>query len=64
VALFNDCAALGTCAAGLNYADIINLTIGDDGYAQAYARAQQIQEAIDRRDTKTLEQFAQLKHGP
>jgi hypothetical protein len=64
VALFNDCAALGTCATGMNYADIIKLTIGDDGYAQAYARAQQIQEAIARRDTKTLEQFAQLKRNP
>ena len=61
VGLFRDCAALGTCAAGVHYTDIIKQTVGDDGYVQAYARAQQIQEAIARGDTKTVEQFVQLK---
>jgi hypothetical protein len=61
VALFRDCAALGTCATGMHYADIIKQAVGDDGYVQAYARAQQIQEAIVRGDTKAVEQFVQLK---
>jgi hypothetical protein len=62
--LFQSCAARGTCAAGMTYADMIKQVVGDSGYAQAYARAQQIQEAIARGDTKTVEQFAQLKRNP
>jgi hypothetical protein len=62
--LFNDCAALNTCAAGMNYADIIKQAVGENGYAQAYARAQQIQEAMARGDTETVKQFAQLKRNP
>jgi hypothetical protein len=59
--LFHGCAARGQCPPGMSYADIVRKAIGDEGYAQAYARAQQIQDAMARDDTNALQQFVQLK---
>jgi hypothetical protein len=59
--LFRGCAAQGQCQPGTNYVDIIKKAVGDDGYAQAYARAQQIQDAMARDDMNALQKFIQLK---
>lgn len=59
--LFHGCATEGQCPPGMSYADIIRKAAGDEGYAQAYARAQQIQDAMARDDTNALQQFVQLK---
>jgi hypothetical protein len=59
--LFRGCASQGTCQPGISYADIIKKAVGDDGYAQAYARAQQIQDAMARDDTAALHALVQLK---
>lgn len=59
--IFANCAAAGTCQAGAVFSDVVTKAIGPDGYAQAYARAQQIEDALTRDDTSALQQFSQLK---
>lgn len=59
--LFQGCATQGLCQPGISYADLIKKAVGDDGYAQAYARAQQIQDAMARDDMAALQSFVQLK---
>jgi hypothetical protein len=59
--LFQGCASQGSCQPGTVYADLIKKAVGDDGYAQAYARAQQIQDAMARDDEGALQKFIQLK---
>jgi hypothetical protein len=59
--IFNGCAAQGQCPPGTTYADTIKKLVGEEGYAQAYARAQQIQDALARDDMDALHQFVQLK---
>lgn len=58
---FGNCVASGTCAPGTVFSDWVTKNIGAEGYAQAYARAQQIEEAVAQGDASTLEQFAKLK---
>jgi hypothetical protein len=60
--LFQNCVAISTCETGAAFSDVVIKAIGSDGYAQAYARAQEIESALARGDTGALEQFAQLKH--
>lgn len=59
--LFRGCAAQGQCQLGINYADVIKKAVGEEGYAQAYARAQQIQDAIARDDKDAVQKFVQIK---
>jgi hypothetical protein len=58
---FGDCAIAGTCASGSVFSDWVTKNIGAEGYAQAYARAQQIKDALAQGNTSALEQFAQIK---
>ena len=58
--LFRGCAAQGTCPAGMNYADVIKAAVGEDGYAKAYARAQQLEDAMNRGDKDAIEKFLQI----
>jgi hypothetical protein len=59
--LFRGCAAQGQCPPGITYADVIRKAVGNEGYAQAYALAQQIQDAMARDDVAALRAFVQLK---
>jgi hypothetical protein len=59
--IFHGCATQGQCPLGATYADTIKKLVGEEGYAQAYARAQQIQDAMARDDINALHQFGQLK---
>jgi hypothetical protein len=58
---FGDCVVAGTCAPGTVFADWVTKNIGAEGYAQAYARAQQIEDALARGDSNALQQLAKLK---
>jgi hypothetical protein len=58
---FGECVAMGTCPAGSTFPDWVTKNLGAEGYAQAYARAQQIKEALAQGNTSALQQFAQLK---
>jgi hypothetical protein len=58
--LFHGCVTQGTCPPGISYSDIVKKAVGADGYVQAYARAQQIEEAMARGDTSAVQQFVQL----
>jgi hypothetical protein len=60
--IFQNCATEGNCPAGAVFSDWVTKNIGAEGYAQAYARAQQIETALAQGDTSALQQFAQLKH--
>lgn len=59
--LFGDCVVAGTCAPGSVFSDWVTKNVGADGYAQAYARAQQIKDALAQGNTSALQQFAKLK---
>lgn len=59
--VFGACAAANTCQQGEIYTDNIRATLGDADYAKAYARAQQVQDALSRGDTSAVQQFMQLK---
>jgi hypothetical protein len=59
--LFQGCATQGHCQPGVSYTDVIKKAVGDSGYAQAYARAQQIQDAMARDDMTALQAFLRLK---
>jgi hypothetical protein len=59
--LFGDCAAQGACPPGINYSDVIKKVAGDTGYAQAYALAQQLEDAMNRGDAIAVQQFVRLK---
>jgi hypothetical protein len=59
--LFRGCAAQGECPPGTDYSDIIKKAVGPDGYAQAYARAQQLEDALARKDTNAVQQFVKLR---
>jgi hypothetical protein len=61
--LFHDCAVQGACPQGINYSDVIKKVVGVAGYAQAYARAQQLEDAMARGDTSAVQKFVQLKPG-
>jgi hypothetical protein len=58
---FGACVSMGTCSPGETFSDWVTKNIGADGYAKAYARAQQIKAALAQGDTSALQQFAQLK---
>lgn len=58
--LFQGCVSQGTCAAGSSYADLVKSAVGEDGYAKAYARAQQLENAMQRGDVAAAQQFVQL----
>lgn len=58
---FGECVAMGTCSPGETFSDWVTRNIGAEGYAQAYARAQQIKAALAQGDTDALEKFAQLR---
>ena len=52
----------GKCPSGALFSDWVTKNIGADGYAQAYARAQQIENALAQGNTSALESFAKLKN--
>jgi hypothetical protein len=58
---FGECVAMGTCSPGETVSDWVAKYAGAEGYAQAYARAQEIKAALAQGDTSTLQKFAQLK---
>src|SRR6185437_9437738 len=58
---FGHCVSEGTCQAGATFSDVVTKAIGADGYAKAYARAQQIECALSRGDTNALQQLVQFK---
>jgi len=58
---FGECAATGTCPAGSTVSDWVAANLGAEDYAKAYARAQQIKDALTQGDTSALQQFAKLK---
>jgi hypothetical protein len=58
---FAGCIAAATCAPGLSYADIVTKSVGPDGYATAYAQAQQLEDSIARGDMDTVLKFVKLK---
>ena len=58
---FGDCVMVGTCAPGSVFSEWVTKNIGADGYAQAYARAQQIRDALAQGNMSALQQFAKLK---
>jgi hypothetical protein len=60
VEIFGDCAAQGQCTAGSTYADLVKKAIGEDGYAKAYAVAQQIEDAVARGDSTAVQQLVKL----
>jgi hypothetical protein len=59
--LFGACVASGTCPSGTTYSDVITQSVGPGGHAEAYARAQQIENALSRGDANALQPFVQLK---
>lgn len=61
---FGACAAADACPQGAIYTDKIRNAIGEANYAKAYARAQQLQDALARGDTSAVQQFVQLKGAP
>ena len=58
---FGECVAMGTCSPGTMFTDWVTKNLGAEGYAQAYARAQEIKAALAQGDTSALRKFAQLK---
>jgi hypothetical protein len=58
---FGVCASAGTCSPATTLNDVITNSVGSAGYAEAYARAQQIENAISRQDNAALVGFVQLK---
>jgi hypothetical protein len=58
--LFGACAIQGDCAENLTYADMVRRAAGEDGYARAYAQAQEFEQALARGDTNAVHQLAQL----
>jgi hypothetical protein len=60
--IFGACVLSSSCAPGLAFSDIVVQAIGDDGYAQAYSRAQQIEDALKRGDMNAVQAFVQLRH--
>lgn len=58
---FGTCASAATCPSATNFQDIVTNSVGPTGYAQAYARAQQIESALARQDKSALMEFVQLK---
>ncbi len=61
---FGFCVAAGNCPAGTTFNDIVTKAVGPGGYASAYARAQQIENALVQKDTSALQEFARLKETP
>ncbi len=59
---FGDCVGAGTCAPGTIFSDWVIKNLGEDDYARAYARAQQIKDALAQGDVSALKQFAKLKN--
>lgn len=59
--VFGYCVAMSTCPEGTLFSDYVVKDIGPDGYAQAYNRAQQIEQALAENDIHALQQFAHLK---
>jgi hypothetical protein len=59
--IFGHCIPYGLCQPGDIYADRIKQVLGEDGYAQAYAFAQLLEDAIARGDTSIIRQFVKLK---
>lgn len=57
---FSHCVTLGTCQAGSMFSDVVTKAVGDQGYARAYERAKEIENALEREDAQTLQKFAQL----
>jgi hypothetical protein len=62
--MFNGCKAAGTCPSITDYADLVTQAIGPDGYAKAYARAQELENDLDRGDTDGVQNFLKVKSGP
>jgi len=57
---FAGCMAASMCAPGLSYADVVTKSVGPDGYATAYAQAQQLEDSLARGDMDTVLKFVKL----
>jgi hypothetical protein len=58
--LFGYCVAPGACPPGINYSDVIKKAVGGAGYTQAYARAQELEDALRRADAEAVQKFVQM----
>jgi hypothetical protein len=58
---FGPCVATGDCNPGTTFQDVVVNSVGSSGYADAYARAQEIETALSSGDTVSLQKFAQLR---
>lgn len=58
--LFHGCARTGICPPGEDFSDIVRKSVGDAGYAQAFAMARQLVFAISRGDAATVAQFVDV----
>jgi hypothetical protein len=61
---FGACTAANACQPGEIYTDRIRNSIGEAEFAEAYSRAQQLQDALARGDTGAVQQFVRLKGAP
>ena len=59
--LFGNCAANGTCQAGLSFLDQLEKALGPAAYARVYTQAQTFENALAQGDTSIILQFTQLK---
>ena len=58
---FGACVAAGNCPPGATFSDVVTRSVGVQGYADAYARAQQIKEAISRGDQDEILEYVKLR---
>jgi hypothetical protein len=63
LATYLGCGELGTCPPGFTYADVIKKAVGNDGYTDAYSRAQEIENALANGDRIALGPFVKVKTG-
>jgi hypothetical protein len=59
---FGDCVVEGKSPPGSVFSEWVTKYIGADGYAQADARAQQIESTLAQGDKSALESFAKLEN--
>jgi hypothetical protein len=60
--IFGACVLSSSCAPGLSFSDIVVQSVGEVGYAEAYSRAQQFEDALRRGDMNAVQTFVQLRH--
>jgi hypothetical protein len=58
--VFGACLSAGSCQEGDLYADRVRRLIGEDGFAKAYAMAQQLETAMGQHDAATIDHLVQI----